>query len=46
MMGVDIFEATGFFSFHYSEDVWRVGQVRNMGLVEGQDLFLIMDGKR
>ena len=28
-----------FFSFHYSEDVWRVAQVRNMGIVEGQDLF-------
>lgn len=28
-----------FFSFHYSEDVWRVSQVRNMGVVEGQDLF-------
>lgn len=28
-----------FFSFHYSEDVWRVGQVRNMGIVESQRLF-------
>ena len=28
-----------FFSFHYSEDVWRTAQVRNMGVVEGQDLF-------
>lgn len=28
-----------FFSFHYSEDIWRVGQVRNMGLVESQNLF-------
>lgn len=28
-----------FFSFHYSEDVWRVAQVRNMGIVDGQDLF-------
>ena len=28
-----------FFSFHYSKDVWRVAQVRNMGVVEGQDLF-------
>lgn len=28
-----------FFSFHYSEDVWRVAKVRNMGVVEGQDLF-------
>ena len=24
-----------FFSFHYSLDNWRVGQVRNMGMVEG-----------
>ena len=28
-----------FFSFHFSNDIWRVGQVRNMGIVEGQDLF-------
>lgn len=28
-----------FFSFHYDEDVWRVAQVRNMGVVEGQALF-------
>lgn len=28
-----------FFSFHYSEDIWRVGQVRNMGIVESQRLF-------
>lgn len=28
-----------FFSFHYAEDIWRVSKVRNMGLVEGQDLF-------
>ena len=28
-----------FFSFHYAEDVWRVAQVRNMGVVEGQELF-------
>ena len=28
-----------FFSFHYAEDVWRVAQVRNMGVVDGQDLF-------
>lgn len=28
-----------FFSFHYSEDVWRTAQVRNMGVVEGQGLF-------
>lgn len=24
-----------FFSFHYEPDVWRVSQVRNIGLVEG-----------
>ena len=24
-----------FFSFHYAQDNWRAGQVRNMGLVEG-----------
>ena len=24
-----------FFSFHYNPDNWRVGQVRNMGMVEG-----------
>ena len=24
-----------FFSFHYSRDAWRAGQVRNMGMVEG-----------
>ena len=28
-----------FFSFHYDEDVWRVAQVRNIGIVEGQLLF-------
>lgn len=28
-----------FFSFHYDEDVWRVAQVRNMGVIEGQALF-------
>ena len=28
-----------FFSFHYSEDVWRAAKVRNMGVIEGQDLF-------
>ena len=28
-----------FFSFHFSEDVWRVAQVRNMGVVDGQGLF-------
>ena len=28
-----------FFSFHYSNDVWRAGQIRNMGVVEGQDIF-------
>ena len=24
-----------FFSFHYEEDVWRVGQVRNAGMIPG-----------
>lgn len=24
-----------FYSFHYDKDVWRVGQVRNMGVVDG-----------
>ena len=28
-----------FFSFHYSNDAWRAGQIRNMGVVEGQDIF-------
>lgn len=28
-----------FFSFHYSEDAWRAGQVRNVGIVEGQPIF-------
>lgn len=28
-----------FFSFHYGNDVWRVGQIRNIGTVEGQELF-------
>ena len=24
-----------FFSFHYMKDSWRAGQVRNMGVLEG-----------
>ena len=24
-----------FYSFHYQQDAWRVGQVRNMGVVDG-----------
>ena len=24
-----------FFSFHYKPDNWRAGQVRNMGMVDG-----------
>ena len=28
-----------FFSFHYGEDIWRIAQVRNMGIVEGQQFF-------
>lgn len=26
-----------FFSFHYEADVWRAAQVRNMGMVEGDE---------
>ena len=26
-----------FFSFHYERDVWRAGQVRNVGTVEGNE---------
>lgn len=26
-----------FFSFHYKPDNWRAGQVRNMGVVEGNE---------
>lgn len=29
-----------FFSFHYDLDNWRVNQIRNMGVVEGQKIFL------
>ena len=28
-----------FFSFHYKEDVWRAGQVRNMGKVSNSSTF-------
>jgi len=28
-----------FFSFHYSNDVWRAAQIRNLGVVEGQKFF-------
>lgn len=28
-----------FFSFHFGRDIWRVGQVRNIGAIEGQKLF-------
>lgn len=28
-----------FFSFHYSRDVWRASQVRNMGKVDGSSTF-------
>lgn len=28
-----------FFSFHYSRDVWRASQVRNMGKVDGRSTF-------
>ena len=26
-----------FYSFHFSEDAWRAGQVRNIGVVEGNE---------
>ena len=26
-----------FFSFHYEADAWRAGQIRNMGVVEGNE---------
>lgn len=28
-----------FFSFHFDKDIWRVGQVRNIGAVDGQEIF-------
>ena len=28
-----------FYSFHYDHDSWRVSQVRNMGVVEGQPIL-------
>lgn len=28
-----------FFSFHFENDIWRVGQIRNIGVIEGQELF-------
>lgn len=28
-----------FYSFHYAKDAWRVSQVKNMGVVEGQPLL-------
>ena len=28
-----------FFSFHFENDIWRVGQIRNIGVVEGQEIF-------
>ncbi|MGX7394428.1 TIR domain-containing protein [Carnobacterium mobile] len=28
-----------FFSFHFSNDVWRTGQIRNIGVVESQPIF-------
>lgn len=28
-----------FYSFHYDSDCWRVSQVKNMGVVEGQPLL-------
>ena len=41
-----------FFSFHYKPDNWRAGQVRNMGVVEGNpavsdnDWEAIIQGRR
>lgn len=32
-----------FYSFHYDRDYWRVQQVRNMGVVEGQPLLSAQD---
>lgn len=26
-------------SFHFENDIWRVGQIRNIGVIEGQELF-------
>jgi hypothetical protein len=34
---------TVFYSFHYDNDAWRVQQVMNMGLVEGQPLLNSQD---
>ena len=28
-----------FFSFHYDDDAWRAGQIRNIGVVEGDSPF-------
>ena len=28
-----------FFSFHYTNDNWRAGQIRNMGKVDGSSTF-------
>lgn len=28
-----------FFSFHFGNDIWRVGQIRNIGTMEGQEFF-------
>lgn len=28
-----------FYSFHYDRDAWRVSQIRNMGVIEGQPLL-------
>ena len=32
-----------FFSFHYSRDVWRASQVRNMGIDTARHLFKLMN---
>ncbi len=35
-----------FYSFHFKNYSWRAGQVRNIGVVEGNSHFLSMIGKR
>jgi len=32
-----------FYSFHYDRDSWRVQQIRNMGVVEGQQILNAQD---
>lgn len=35
-----------FYSFHYSEDNWRVAQIRNIGLIEGNSLATSNDWEK